>query len=310
MNAAVVHSFSAHPRYESFADPVAAEGEAIVTVTAAGLHRVVKSIADGSHYTASASFPFIPGIDGVGLLDDGSRVYFFMARSPYGTFAERSVTMRATCYPLPDHLDGAEIAGSINPAMSSWAALKLRAEFAAGESVLILGASGVSGRLAIQIARRLGAKRVVGAARNPGAIEGADAAIALDAASLRAELAANKIDVVLDYLWGPPAEAFFEAVSAKGLKNAGSRMRYIQIGSSAAANANLQAASLRGTDILVLGSGFGSASMPKLLKAMGEFIAEAAREPFKFKIKGVPLREIETHWHADEQGARIVILPK
>ena len=184
MKAAVVHSFDAPPRYGTFTDPVAGENEVLVNVRAVGLHRVIKSIANGSHYLSTGELPFIPGVDGVGDLEDGSRVYFGMVRGPFGTFAERCVTARAMCLPIPEGLDAATVAAMINPGMSSWGALTGRANFVAGESVLILGATGTSGRLAVQIAKRLGARRIVAAGRNAEALEelraqGADAVISL-----------------------------------------------------------------------------------------------------------------------------------
>jgi NADPH2:quinone reductase len=185
MNAAVVHAFDAPPRYTSFDEPVAAEGEAIVNVSAAGLHQIVKLLAKGTHYGSTGVLPFIPGVDGVGRLQDGTRVLFGSSRSPFGTFAERSVTARTFCIPAPEGLDDATIAGITNPGMSSWAALTARAQFAAGESVLILGATGVAGQLAVQIAKRLGARRVIAAGRNAEALDtlkhlGADVVISLD----------------------------------------------------------------------------------------------------------------------------------
>src|SRR5271154_3784574 len=217
MKAAVVHSFDSPPRYTSFADPVAAEGERLVTVTAAGLHPIVKALAKGTHYGSSGELPFVAGVDGVGKLEDGTRVYFGIARSPFGTFSERSLASSWMCLPLPDGVDDVTAAGIANPAMSSWAALTVRAKFVAGGSVLILGATGVAGQLAVQIAKRLGARRVIAAGRNPQALEklkslGADVVISLDqdqaalVAAYRAEIADAGIDVVLDYLWGNPAE--------------------------------------------------------------------------------------------------------
>ncbi len=129
MNAAVVHDFQAPPRYTSFTDPVAAEGEVLVRVSAVGLHPVVKSLANGSHYGSTGTLPFIPGIDGAGRLADGSRVYFGFSRPPFGTFAELTATARFMCLPAPDKLDDATIAAIANPGMSSWAALKARAQF-------------------------------------------------------------------------------------------------------------------------------------------------------------------------------------
>jgi NADPH:quinone reductase-like Zn-dependent oxidoreductase len=167
MNAAVVHAFDASPRYETFADPIPAEGENLVTITAAGLHPIVKALAAGTHYGSAATLPFVAGIDGVGRLDDGTRVYFGAVRNPFGTMAERAPAGPGLCIPLPSGIDDATAAGTANPAMSSWVALTARAKFVAGESVLILGATGVAGQLAVQIAKRLGARRVIAAGRNP-----------------------------------------------------------------------------------------------------------------------------------------------
>jgi NADPH:quinone reductase-like Zn-dependent oxidoreductase len=162
LNAAVVHAFDAPPRYTSFADPVAGKSEKLVKVIAAGLHPIVKSLVNGTHYGCTEVLPFIPGVDGVGRLQDGTRVYFGSARRPYGTFSELAVAPDWICLPLPEGLDEVTAAGIANPGMSSWAALSARAKFVAGESVLILGATGAAGQMAVQIAKRLGARRVGG----------------------------------------------------------------------------------------------------------------------------------------------------
>lgn len=171
MKAAVVHSFSAAPRCESFSEPVPSGEEVLVTVAAAGLHPIVKSLAAGTHYSSTSELPFVAGMDGVGRLADGSRVYFARSRPLYGSFAERSLTQRATCFPVPENLSDVTVAAIMNPGMSSWGALTERTQLAPGESVLIPGATGVAGRLAVQVARRLGARRVVAAGRNPQALE-------------------------------------------------------------------------------------------------------------------------------------------
>jgi len=297
MNAAVVHSFDAPPRYESFDDPVPSEKEQIVTVTAAGLHRIVKALANGTHYGSTTKPPFIPGVDGVGRLSDGTRVYF---GGP--SFAERTVTRFS--FPLPDGLDDVTAAGIANPGMSSWAALKLRAQFAPGESVLILGATGVAGRLAIQIAKRLGAKRIVAARRDSEGLEdlGADAVIPIDRDAFRQE----PCDIVLDYLWGQPAEILIDAISQKGLQHASSRIRYLQIGSVAGANISLPAEALRSSGLELIGSGFGSVSIERILKSVAEFLEEASRKPFEFHVKPVPLCDVEALWNSEE---RLVFQP-
>ncbi len=320
MNAAVVEAFDRPPRYGEFADPVAADGEVLVKVSAAGLHPIVKALANGTHYGSTGALPFVPGVDGVGRLADGSRVFFGTTRSPYGTFADRAVTASWMCVPLPQELDDVTAAALANPAMSSWVALTARAKFVSGESVLILGATGVAGQLAVQIARRLGAQNVVAAGRNPKALErlkelGADEVISLDqdagslVSSLRAVLNAGKIDVVLDYLWGMPAEYLLQAISQKGLSHAASRIRYVQIGNSAGPTITLAGATLRSSGLELLGSGFGSASLQEIMRTIGNLFQEAATKPFHNATKSAPLRDVEALWNSPEQGVRLVFQP-
>jgi NADPH:quinone reductase-like Zn-dependent oxidoreductase len=122
MKAALVQAFDAPPIYTDFDTPTAAAGEQLVTVTAAGLHQVVKSIANGSHYLSAGKLPFIPGVDGVGFLADGTRIYFGGARFPYGTMCEQTVIGNLMVIPLPAGLEDALAAGIANPGMSSWVA--------------------------------------------------------------------------------------------------------------------------------------------------------------------------------------------
>ena len=319
MNAAIVEAFNRPPRYAEFADPVAGDGEVLVEVKAAGLHPIVKGLASGTHYGSTGQLPFVPGVDGAGTLPDGKRVFFGVTRPPYGTFAERSVTRPWMTIPLPDGIDDVTAAALANPGMSSKAAL-MRAGFVAGEGVLILGATGVAGQLAVQIARRLGAKRIVGAGRELSALQkvkelGADAVIQLgqerDALveAFRAEVADGKINVVLDYLWGQPAEAVLAAISQKGLSHAAPRIRYVQIGNSAGPTITLAGATLRSSGLELLGSGFGSASLEQIMLAVGELFQEAAKKPFHNAVKAAPLREVELLWNSPEQGTRLVFQP-
>ena len=319
MNAAVVSSYDAPPRFGSFEEPVAGEGEVLVNVSAVGLHPIVKALANGSHYGSAGVFPFVPGVDGVGRLADGRRVFFGAVRSPFGTFAERTVGRAAMCLELPDGLDDAVAAGLANPAMSSWAALTVRAKFVAGESVLILGATGVAGQLAVQIARRLGAKRVIAAGRNPVALEklkalGADAVISLEqetaalVEAFRAEIAGG-VDVVLDYLWGAPAESVLAAIAKKGLSQSIPRKRIVQKGNTEGPTITQAVATLRSSGLELLGSGFGSASLAEIIAAVGEFFKAAAKSPFDVEIKVAALKNVEVVWGEVEKGARVVFRP-
>ena len=269
MRAALVRAFGSPPSYTTFADPVAGEGELAVTITAAGLHPIVKSLANGSHYGSTGVLPFVPGVDGVGRLEDGTRVYFGGAPSPFGTFSERSLAAKSMCIPVPKELDDATAAGIANPAMSSWVALTARAKFVAGEGVLVLGATGVAGQLVVQNGKRLGARRMIGVGRNPVALNGlkalgADAVISLDqehdalVSALRSEYAEAGVDVVLDYLWGQPAESMLEAIAQRGLRKAAARVLFVQIGASAGESIGLNAMTLRSSGLELL----GSASLP------------------------------------------------
>jgi len=327
MNAAVVQAFNTPPKYTTFADPIAGDGEALVNVTAAALHPIVKALAAGTHYGSTGELPFVPGVDGVGRLvtatadlPAGARIFFGGSRPPFGTFAEHALAPTWLIIPLPDALDDATAAAIANPGMSSWAALSARAKFQPGESVLILGATGVAGQLAIQIAKARGARRVIAAGRNPEALDqltslGADAVISLNQgrdaliSAFRNEIAADGLDIVLDYLWGEPAEALLAAISQKGLSHSASRIRYIQIGNSAGPDISLPAATLRNSGLELLGSGFGSASLEELRQAVADFFAVIAKHPFHLKLTIAPLRDVETLWNTSPQGTRLVFQP-
>src|ERR1700722_10615215 len=158
MYAAVVTSFDKPPAYREFPDPVArSDDEIVVAVVASGLHRRVRSQADGSHYTSSGELPLVPGIDGVGRAPDGTLRYFVLPDTTMGAMAERTVIDLRRAVVLPDGADPILVAAAMNPAMSSCVALRQRIDFEPGQSVLILGATGSSGRMAVQVAKRLGA---------------------------------------------------------------------------------------------------------------------------------------------------------
>ena len=313
MQAAVVNVLGQAPKYQSFPDPVDAEGEALVQVRAAGLHPIVKALAAGAHYAGGTEVPLVPGLDGVGELEDGSRVFFMFVRKPWGTMAERAAAPKAKFIPVPDGLDDVQAAAIANPGMSAWMSLKERAGLVAGETVLVLGATGVAGQLAIQAARLLGAKRVVGVGRNVDAIATADvdAVIPLGQPeeavreAFAAEAAAG-IDVVIDYLWGRPTELLLEAL-AKGFKaTATRRTRLVEVGESAGKTIALPGATLRSIDLTLLGSGFGSAPLEKIFAAIPVLFSMAATGKLKIAVEPVPLSDVESAWSRVEKGRRIV----
>ena len=313
MQAAVVNVRGQAPKYQSFPDPEPREGEVLVQVRAAGLHPVVKAIASGAHYSATETGPAIPGIDAVGTLQDGRRVYFGLIRKPWGTMAERAAAPGNKMIPVAEGLDDATAAAIANPGMSAWMTLKERAGLVAGETALIMGATGVAGQLAIQVARYLGARRVIAAGRNADALAKADvdAIIALgqpeDAIrdALAAE-AARGIDVVVDYLWGHPTELVLEAL-AKGFKpEATQRTRFVEVGASAGPTITLPGATLRSIDLILMGSGFGAASLDRIFAAIPVLFDLAAKGVLKIDVHPVPLSQVEEAWNSAEKGRRIV----
>src|ERR1700742_1100024 len=205
MHAAVVTSFDAPPSYRDFPAPVAADsGQLLVDVGASGLHRRVRSQADGSHYTSTGEVPLVPGVDGVARLPDGTLRYFALGDTTAGAMAEQTVIDLRRSFELPAGSDPVQVAAAMNPAMSSWVALRRRIDFQAGQSVLILGATGNSGQLAVQGAKQRGAQRVIGAGRSPERLAelpdlGADAVVSVDDSANLAAAAAD-VDVVIDYL--------------------------------------------------------------------------------------------------------------
>lgn len=322
MHAAVLHSVGTAPRYEEFREPVVADKdrEAIVHVHAASLKPIDRQLASGSHYASHGDFPRVCGSDGVGHLDDGQRVFFGGPRPPHGAMAERTVVPRAFTFPIPESLSDEAAAALPNPAVSAWLSLAYRAKLAPGESVLILGATGVTGRLAVKIAKLLGAGRVVAAGRSPEALNalrdlGADATIslALTAAELRdafaQEAGQSGFQVVIDYVWGEPAQAFLEAITRREFAVVQSEARFVQVGESAAPTITLPAAVLRSTAITMMGTA-GIPARDVLVDAFQQVIAHAASGDLQIETERVPLREIESAWQRNRPGCRLVIVPQ
>ena len=268
MKAAVLWEIGKAPVWQEFEEPEAGEGEAVVRVRAVALKPVDKQMASGEHYASprEEDLPVICGTDGVGTLPDGTRVFFGGCRRPFGAMAELTVVPRAFCFPLPVEIEDETAAALANPGVSAWLSLTHRAKLAAGETVLILGATGVTGQLAVQIAKLLGAKRVVGVGRNEKVLArlgdlGADATIQLDQSAelLRdayvSEMGEAGFDVILDYLWGEPTEALLAVLSKTEFAAATRETRLVQVGESAGAKITLPAAVLRSAPVTILGTG-------------------------------------------------------
>ena len=320
MNAAVLHTLGKPPRFEQFPEPTPGKDEAIVHVRAAALKPVDQAMASGSHYASFRELPVVCGVDGVGHLDDGTRVFFAAPRRPYGAMAQRSVT--SWYLPIPEGVDDDTAAALVNPGMAAWLPLTWRAELAPGETVLILGATGVAGKLAVQIAKLLGAGRVIAAGRNEQALStlqglGADAIIRLDkrgqdlTEAFAREAGETGFNVIIDYLWGRPTEALLAAITRSDLIPRGSRIRLVEVGESAGPTISLPAAALRSSGLEIYGSGSGAVPPREILiDTFHQLMARAARGELRVDTERVPLTDIEEAWQRQVQGGRrLVIVP-
>jgi NADPH:quinone reductase-like Zn-dependent oxidoreductase len=318
MRAAVVTSFGTPPTCQDFPAPTPrAADEVIIDVIASGLHPRVRSQADGSHYTSTGDLPLVPGIDGVGRAPDGSLRYFVLPDTTMGAMAEQTVVDLRRSVVLPDDSDPALIAAAMNPAMSSWVALRQRVRFQAGQNVLVLGATGNAGQLAVQVAKLLGAGQIIAAGRDAGKLAalpalGATATVLLDAdpaaVARRLGQAAAEVDVVIDYLWGEPTAAAMTAV-VTDRADRGRPLTWIEIGSIAGPVAAIPSAALRAARLQIVGSGQGSVPTRDILAELPGLAAEITSGSFRVDARPVPLADVEAAWKDTGSDQRIVITP-
>ncbi|MGV9823602.1 zinc-binding dehydrogenase [Nocardia xishanensis] len=308
MHAAVVTSFDAPPRYGEYPAPVAQqENEMVVDVLAAGLHLLVKARANGTHYSSTDTFPFVPGVDAVVRDQGGNLRYVVLDGSDLGTFAEQTVIDTRRSVLLPDDVDPVRIAAAMNPAMSSWVALRRRIAFREGQRVLVLGATGSAGRMAVQIAKRFGAAYVIGAGRNASRLAelhdlGADETVSFE----RADRAAD-VDIVIDYVWGEPsARAMTAMITARRDRSA--PLDWIQIGSVAGRTIPVDSSLLRASRLQICGSGIGSVPGRDFLAELPELAAAVHADAIAVRARPVPLAQVGETWNAQTDD-RIVYVP-
>jgi NADPH:quinone reductase-like Zn-dependent oxidoreductase len=317
MKAAVVIGNAGPPRWTDFADPVAANGETLVTVTAAALSPLTRARAAGQHYSSTKADAFVAGVDGVGRLQDGRRVYFAFVRSPFGAMAEVAPARVELTAPVPDDVDDVTAAAIANPAMSSYGALLDRAKMRKGESVLINGATGAAGKLAIQVAKHLGAKTVIATGRNVQQLElatalGADRTIPLTlpddrlADAFYTTIIEKDVTIVLDYLWGTSAQQILTAFARNQSGPVAPRIRFVQIGAVSGPVIQLDGSILRSTGVELLGSGLHSISHPQLVRRIGEALAAVRAANFQVDATARPMETVESSWNEDTGGRRLV----
>jgi NADPH:quinone reductase-like Zn-dependent oxidoreductase len=307
------------PHYQQFEVPrPRTADEAVIDVLAVGLHPRVRSGTAGAHYTSTGTLPMIPGIDAVGQRADGTRIYFLADDDVIGTMADKSLASARRSIELPADADVAKIAAAMNPAMSSWVALRRRVRLEPGQSVLVLGATGNAGAMAVQVARRLGAGRVVGAGRDPGRLlaltsAGADDVVQLtgdaDATGRALAAAAAESDIVLDYLWGKPAQqAMVALLTARS--DRGRALDWIQIGAVAGPTIELASVALRSANLRLQGSGQGAVPAETYRAELPALTGEITAGTIAVKAVAMPLAEVEEAWTRTEvPGERTVLVP-
>ncbi|WP_151773074.1 quinone oxidoreductase family protein [Streptomyces abyssomicinicus] len=308
MHAAVITAHETPPVYAEHPEPVArGEHEMVVDVLAAGLHHLTRAKADGSHYSAAGVLPLVPGADGVVRDPSGHLRYAVLDDTRHGTFAERTVIDVRRSVVLPDDVDPVRIAAAMNPGMSSWVALRRRVTFREGQRVLVLGATGNAGRMAVQIARRFGAAQVLAAGRDtvrlgtlPGL--GADRALTFDEIA-----AAADVDVVLDFVWGAPAaDAMLALLTARADRSA--PLTWIQIGSMAGEAAPVPSAVLRAARLRIVGSGIGSVPPRDFIEELPELAKAVTEGAIDVRARAVPLARVTRAW-SETTGERLVLVP-
>ncbi|GAA3590575.1 zinc-binding alcohol dehydrogenase family protein [Nonomuraea rosea] len=318
MKAAVLHEVGGIPRYEDFPDPVAGDDELIIEVKAVAVENVDKAIAAGTHYASEkylTRLPLVPVFDGIGTLADGTLVGFGNPRLPYGALAEKTVVAAGMFVPMPEGFDPA-VATVLGTAITGMS-ITTAAGFTPGETVLVQGATGVAGRLAVKVARLLGAGRIVATGRDDDQLRevraiGADTVIntaVSDEALAQAftDAKGDGYDVVLDYLWSRPTEILLRTLVPESFAF-GKPTRVIQVGASAGPVLTLAADSLRTSGVEIVGAARGL-TPETMEKVYGQIVAWARAGELTFDVEKVPLSDIEAAWQrTDLKGRRLVVV--
>lgn len=318
MKAAVLHEIGGVPRYQDFADPVAGPGEVVIDVKAVAVENVDRMIAAGTHYASGKylpQLPAIPAFDGIGTLPDGTLVGFGNPRAPYGALAEKTVVAKNGYVPIAEDIDPA-VATVLGAAIAA-TSITSAARFTPGETVLVQGATGVGGRLAVKVARLLGAGRIVATGRDDAQLRevralGADTVVNTavpddELAQAFADAKGDGYDVVVDYLWGRPTEILLRALVPDSFAFP-KPTRLIQVGEAAGPTIGVAAESLRTSGVEICGASRGL-DPETMAKAYAQVVAWTQSGQLTFDVERVPLSDIETAWQRrDLRGARLVVV--
>ncbi|SDD80347.1 NADPH:quinone reductase [Cupriavidus sp. YR651] len=317
MQAAVLHRLGDTPRFDTFDDPDPFDHETLVRVRATAISPVDLAAAAGRHHSMPLDLPAICGTDGVGETVDGVRVYFTVARQPFGAMAEYAPAEWAV--PVPDGLDDAAAAAIVRPALAAWMPLTVQADLEPGETVLILGATGAAGRMAVQAARLLGAGRIIAAGRGQDALAtlGADATIDLrmPPAALHqafSAYAAEGIDVIVDFLWGDPVELLMAALVRSDLGppiEDDRGIRLVSVEEQVSGSLTLPSAALRDSRLRLMGSGPANyPSFAHLETFVGDILLHALEGDLSVEVESMRMADVTEAWGRATLLERPVVL--
>jgi len=311
MLAAVLKEYGADPVVEPFEDPEAGSGQLALDVLAAGLNPIDLRIASGVLADRRPPLPSVAGTEGIGRDADGRRVYFNGCAAPFGSLAERTLVAADSVVPVPDGVEDAHAVCYGVAGIAAWGALVRRAPVQAGETVLILGATGVVGMIAVQVARLRGAGTVVAAGRSADGLRrarelGADATVDLGAEDLKAaylDAAGGPLDLVFDPLWGDPAAAALGALKPGG--------RLVQLGQSAGAQATLASADVRFKQLTIMGYTNFALTAQEQAEGLQALWGHAAAGEMVAEFETVPLADAVGAWQrtAGSPGRKLVVTP-
>ena len=303
MRAAIIREYGTAPEVGEFDEPRAGDGEVVVEVLAGALNPVDIQMASGSFHQPVPDPPYVPGREGVGRTEDGTRAYFENPVAPFGPLAERALVKSESLVELPDAVDD-DLATCFGVAgLAAWLALERRGHVGEGDTVLVLGASGVVGMIAVQAAKLMGADLVVAAARDPDGLAraeevGADATVLLDEVDDMAEAFREATgggpSVVLDPLWGEPVTAASEA-AAPGA-------RIVHVGQSAGPEATFDSRAVRGKELSILGHSNFMVSREERQAAYRRMVEHCVAGELTADVERVPLERVAEAWERQQQG--------
>lgn len=322
MKAAVINKFGDTPKYKEFKNPEISEGDTLIQVKAVVLENFDKLVASGEHYASKSiftRFPAIVGHSGVGTLKDGTLVTFGGVLPPFGAMAEQAVVPnkhQAYIQKVPKGIAPSVATSLPSAALTAYLALKYSANLQPGQNILINGATGVSGKLGVQIGKLLGTNRIIGTGRNERELKkiqslGADDTINLNETEeeilnqLKENLKSG-IDVIIDFVWGRPTELLLQALTPNEVGIPEHTVTLIQVGQSAGEDIRLKAEMIRTSGIEI--KGVGNIKREDILQATQQIWEWVALNELSIDIEEISLSNISFAWKQDTKGKRIVII--